>query len=219
MAVAHENGAADVVGVDLSVGGLQRAQALLSGVRGIHLIQGDLTHPPLRPGTFDVVYSIGVIHHLAHPREGLRTLESLLSPGGRLWIWVYGLEGMSLAYRLSHLVWLRRLTRSWSLEAKSRLCRLLALAFSCSYLLPLRLLQRLLPAAVAYRLPFAEWKNAGLEETAYAFFDRLQPPYAHYLRKADLEAWLPGLDRVSVQSPNKRGWVIKGRQAPRGNNR
>ena len=219
MAVAHENGAADVVGVDLSVGGLQRAQALLSGVRGIHLIQGDLTHPPLRPGTFDVVYSIGVIHHLAHPQVGFRTLESMLSPEGRLWVWVYGLEGMSLAYRLSHLVWLRRLTRSWSLEAKFRLCRLLALAFSCSYLFPLRLLRRLFPAAVAHRLPFTELKDASLEDTIYAFFDRLQPPYAHYLRKAELEACLTGLDRVSVQSPNKRGWVVKGQQARRGNNR
>jgi SAM-dependent methyltransferase len=213
MAVACENGAADIVGLDLSLGGLLRAQALLKGIEGIHLIQGDITHPPFRAATFDIVYSIGVIHHLADPQEGFRALESLLSPGGRLWIWIYGLEGMSLAYRLSHLVWLRRLTRSWPLQAKFRLCRLLSLTFSCFYLFPLRFLRRLLPPALVRQLPFAEFIDISLEDTLYAFFDRLQPPYTHYLRKADLGAWLARLDRVSIECPSRRGWVVKGHQA------
>jgi len=213
MAAVRENGAADVVGLDLSLGGLHRAQALLRGIGDVHLIQGDITHPPFRTGTFDIVYSIGVIHHLADPQEGFRALESLLAPGGRLWIWVYGLEGMSLAYRLSHLVWLRRLTRSWSLQAKFRLCRLLSLIFSCSYLFPLRLLQRLLPPALVRQFPFEEFIDFSLEDTLYAFFDRLHPPYTHYLQRADVEAWLAQLDRVSVECPSRRGWVIKGQLA------
>jgi SAM-dependent methyltransferase/uncharacterized protein YbaR (Trm112 family) len=212
MAAAREYGVADVVGLDLSEGGLLHAQTLLDGIDGVHLVQGDLTRPPFRSGAFDIIYSIGVLHHLASPREGFQALQPLLSPGARLWIWVYGLEGMSLVYRLSHLVWLRRLTSHWSLAAKFRLCRWFAHAFRFSYLSPLRLTQRLLPVAVVGRLPYATWTDFSHEDIAYAFFDRLQPPYTHYLRKTDLQEWLSGLCGLSIERPHQRGWVAKGQR-------
>lgn len=215
MPVVHESGATDVVGVDVSIGGLLHARRLFNDVEGLHLIQGDITRPPLRPGIFDTVYSIGVIHHLANPREGFRALESLLSPEGRLWIWVYGLTGMSWAYRLSHLVWLRRLTRTWSLEAKFRLCRWLALSFRFSFLFPLRFAKKALPQFVLHRLPFTDLMSASYEDVVYAVFDRLQPPYTHYLQKPELKGWLTRFDGVSVEAPQKRGWVVKGKQARR----
>ena len=218
MAVAHENGAAEVIGLDLSLGGLLHARALLNGTGSFHLVQGDIIRPPFQRGAFNVVYSIGVIHHLASPKAGLLALESLLCPGGSLWIWVYGLEGMSLVYRLSHLVWLRRFTRSWSLQAKFRLSRLLALAFGTYYLTPLRLLHGLLPSSVMGFLPFEGLTRSNYEDVAYAFFDRLQPPYTHYLRKADLQEWLARLESVSIEAPNKRGWVAKGRRPEDENN-
>ena len=213
MAVARGNGAAVVVGLDMSVGGLLHARALLNRTEGCHLVQGDITRPPFRPGIFQIAYSIGVIHLLPAPQEGFRALERLLSPGGRLWIWAYGLEGMSLAYRLSHLVWLRRLTCAWPLEAKFHLCRWLALAFRSFYLYPLRLAQLLLPDAVSCHLPFTNLTGANYDDIMYAFFDRLQPPHVHYLRKADLQGWLARLQGVSVEAPKKRGWVVKGQKA------
>ncbi len=212
MAAVRDYGVADVVGLDISEGGLLHAQALLDGLDGVHLVQGDLTRPPFRSDIFDVVYSIGVLHHLASPPDGFRALQPLLSPGGRFWIWVYGLEGMSLVYRLSHLVWLRWLTSHWSLAAKFRLCQWFAHAFRLSYLSPLCLTQRLLPVAVAGRFPYAAWTGFSHEDIAYAFFDRLQPPYTHYLSKADLQEWLSGLRGLSIERPHKHGWVAKGQR-------
>lgn len=215
MSVVHESGTTEVVGVDVSIGGLLHARRTFNDVEGFHLIQGDITRPPLRPGIFDTVYSIGVIHHLANPREGFRALESLLSPEGRLWIWVYGLTGMSWTYRLSHLVWLRRLTRTWSLEAKFHLCRWLALLFRFFYLFPLRFAKKALPNAVLHHLPFSDLISASYEDVVYAVFDRLQPPYTHYLQRRELEGWLTGFDGVSVEAPRKRGWVVKGEKPRR----
>jgi SAM-dependent methyltransferase/uncharacterized protein YbaR (Trm112 family) len=212
MAAAREYGVADVVGLDLSEGGLLHAQALLDGIDGVHLVQGDITRPPFRSGIFDVIYSIGVLHHLASPHDGFRALQPLLPPGGRLWIWVYGLEGMSLVYRLSHLVWLRRLTSNWSLAAKFRLCRWFAHTFRLSYLSPLRLTQRLFPAAVVSHFPYATWTGFSYDDIAYAFFDRLQPPYTHYLKKTDLQEWLSDLCGLSIERPHQHGWVAKGQR-------
>jgi SAM-dependent methyltransferase len=41
----------------------------------------------------DIVFCIGVVHHLADPVGAVRSLASLVKPGGRVLIWVYGREG------------------------------------------------------------------------------------------------------------------------------
>jgi SAM-dependent methyltransferase len=41
---------------------------------------------------FDLVFSIGVVHHLEHPELALANMVKAAKPGGRVLIWVYGLE-------------------------------------------------------------------------------------------------------------------------------
>ena len=41
---------------------------------------------------FDIVFSIGVIHHLEHPARALARLVRAALPGGQVLIWVYGKE-------------------------------------------------------------------------------------------------------------------------------
>jgi SAM-dependent methyltransferase len=41
---------------------------------------------------FDIVFSIGVIHHLESPEKALAEMLRATKPGGRVLIWVYGLE-------------------------------------------------------------------------------------------------------------------------------
>jgi len=43
---------------------------------------------------FDIVYSIGVIHHLDDPQRALRNMVKAAKPGGKVLIWVYGYENM-----------------------------------------------------------------------------------------------------------------------------
>lgn len=45
-----------------------------------------------RQGEFDLAFSIGVIHHLADPDRALTNIVGAVKPGGRILIWVYGLE-------------------------------------------------------------------------------------------------------------------------------
>jgi SAM-dependent methyltransferase len=41
---------------------------------------------------FDLVFSIGVIHHLQYPERALASMVTATKPGGRVLIWVYGFE-------------------------------------------------------------------------------------------------------------------------------
>jgi SAM-dependent methyltransferase len=42
---------------------------------------------------FDVVFCIGVIHHLERPREAIESLVAAAKPGGKIIVWVYAREG------------------------------------------------------------------------------------------------------------------------------
>ena len=60
-----------------------------SGLLDLH--RGDLVAADL--GTFDLVYCIGVLHHLQDPEAGIRSLLRHTRPGGRFHGWVYAREG------------------------------------------------------------------------------------------------------------------------------
>ena len=61
----------------------------LKRFENVHVIQGDIYNPPLKP-LFHMVYCIGVIQHLPEPGRGFSSLAELMKPGGRFFVWVYG---------------------------------------------------------------------------------------------------------------------------------
>ncbi len=74
-------------------------------------------------GHFDLIFSYGVIHHIKDPLPCLRACYRSLKRGGRIVIWIYGLEGNEF-----YLSWYRtvcRITRSMPHWALMGLCRIL----------------------------------------------------------------------------------------------
>jgi SAM-dependent methyltransferase len=57
------------------------------------LMQADLTRLPLSPGSVDVIFSEGVLHHTDSTRGALLALAPLLRPGGRFMFYVYKKKG------------------------------------------------------------------------------------------------------------------------------
>ena len=88
-------GASEVVALDLS-GAVETARRNLESFDNVDVVQGDLLRPPFRTaaqgGGFDLVYSIGVLHHLPDPHAGFRKLVEYVRPGGTIAVWVYGHE-------------------------------------------------------------------------------------------------------------------------------
>ena len=59
-----------------------------------------------RLGSFDVVYSWGVLHHTGDMWSALGNAERLVAPGGRLFISIYNDQGLrSRIWRLVKLVY------------------------------------------------------------------------------------------------------------------
>jgi SAM-dependent methyltransferase len=59
----------------------------------VHLVQADLFAMPFRPETFDVAYSIGVLHHTPDPATAFQRVAKALRKGGMLAVYIYSRHG------------------------------------------------------------------------------------------------------------------------------
>lgn len=76
------------IGADISVA-IDVAQKRLAGGTDRHFIQADILQLPFAAGTFDTIFSEGVLHHTPSTERALKTLAPLLEPGGELLFYVY----------------------------------------------------------------------------------------------------------------------------------
>src|SRR3954463_4161409 len=79
---------ASVVGFDLSAAG-EKAPDPCAGCPDVTIVQADLLALPLAEASFDVAFSIGVLHHSPDPRRAFAQVAATVKPGGRLAVWLY----------------------------------------------------------------------------------------------------------------------------------
>jgi arsenite methyltransferase len=81
-------GSAEWIGLDIS-GAVDVARRRLAAIPGTSFVQGDVMRPPFEPGSFDVVFSEGVMHHTPSTEGAFDALAPLVAPGGEFMFYVY----------------------------------------------------------------------------------------------------------------------------------
>jgi SAM-dependent methyltransferase len=192
-------GARSGVAIDVNEGSLASARQTLSPFPTMtvrHLSAYDIDYRD----EFDIAFSIGVIHHLENPQRALEAMVRAVKPGGRVLIWVYGLEN-----------------NEWIVRLVSPLRRLI---FSR---LPIGLLHWFswFPAAglwLALHLGFGRTEYAR-QTRGFTFrhlrsivFDQLLPRIAHYWPKSTVAAMMSdaGLSDVELIAVNEISWAAVG---------
>ena len=90
--VVASYGAKEVIAVDFS-NGIHVAYERFKDINNIHFIQCDIHELPFK-NIFDLIYSIGVLHHLPDPSKGfLRLVNKHLKGNGYIFVWLYAKEG------------------------------------------------------------------------------------------------------------------------------
>ena len=82
----------EIVGIDLSQSVL-KAYEITQGNPFVHIIQGDILQLPFRKKQFDIIYSMGVLHHTPDAKQSFLNLTKCLKEKGIITIWVYGTAG------------------------------------------------------------------------------------------------------------------------------
>jgi len=80
-----------VIGADVTRAALLLGAAAAQRFRlaRVQFVETDLRQPGLKAGSFDVVYSSGVLHHTSNPRRSFARLAQLARPGGTIVVGVY----------------------------------------------------------------------------------------------------------------------------------
>lgn len=174
--------------------------------------QDDLT--TYRSDGYDVVYSIGVLHHLKEPKLGFDSVVRNTRPGGRFHCWVYAKEGNGV------VIWvvdpIRRVAAHlpWWLTKYG-----LATPLAFPYFLYAKLLAALPRWKALAVLPLYEY-SLWIARREYAFFrhvafDQLVTPQTAYLDRATIEGWLRTNERIVPESTyvimrNGNSWKFGG---------
>ena len=175
-ALAHLG--ADVVGADLTEGGLESAQAELGDRPNVLLVQADIFRLPLRPDSFDFVISWGVLHHTPDTRSAFDRLVPLVRSGGTLYVMVYEQHSR---LRQAGTNALRAILRRFSDERRYRLCRHLVIRnrVLARALMPFFMLAHYDPAT-------AEVDQRSMQ---FGLFDAYSPRYNHLHGRAEVVGW------------------------------
>ena len=203
-------GARAVVALDLG-DAVDVAFAATRHLPAVHVVQGDLTRPPVRAG-FDLGFSVGVLHHLPEPAAGFHALCDRIRPGGRVAIWVYGRESNEWIVR-----WVDPLRRTLTARMPERALYWASLPPSALLAAALRAYR---DADRAARLPYGSYlhyiSRFPLREIHNIVFDQLVTPIAHYLSEAEVRAWFSARDdvvEVEVSWHNRNSWRATARRA------
>jgi len=78
----------EVIGIDLSFA-VDAAYKNIGKRENVHIIQADIFNLPFRPGTFDQMYSIGVLHHTPDTKAAFHSVVPLLKQKGEFAVFLY----------------------------------------------------------------------------------------------------------------------------------
>jgi SAM-dependent methyltransferase len=194
-------GAAQVVAFDLDPRTVRVARENLSFTDRARVFQQSI-YDLTAEDEFDIVLSIGVIHHLKDPLKAMANLVRAARPGGTILVWVHAREGHTVAKVAINLV--RRITS----KLPVRLVECLTLPFS----LLLYGYVKLWP----HRHPYLRLLRAARFWHVHSIvFDQLLPEISHYWTKEQalsLFADLPVTD-VTIQFCNEGSWSVRARKA------
>jgi SAM-dependent methyltransferase len=188
---------ATMIGLDLSEA-VEAARENTRHLPGVHLVQGDIFHPPVRRRSLDFVYSIGVLHHLPDPKAGFLSLSRLLKPDAPMFIWVY-LRGRGR--QIAAFTAMRALSTRLPLRALNLVCLGLAAAQWLCVLTPYRLLRGTrLTRPLADRMPFTVYARYPFRVLHTDWFDGLSVPLVNYYRPDEIADWYRqgGYERIRI---------------------
>ncbi len=155
---------------------------------------------------FDIVFSIGVIHHLKDPRLAIVKLVQAVRPEGKVLIWVYSREGNEWIVR-----YINPIRKYFTSKIPVGLTHALAYFFS----VPLWIFVKVWRGPTPYLRSLAEFKFWHLHSIV---FDQLIPAVANYWTKTEALGLFDGLGLENVQifrPPSDCGWTVIAKKSVR----
>ena len=196
-----KDGAASGVAIDVDDRSLAAARRNLSGFSEVE-VRRQSAYEIAETDTFDVAFSIGVIHHLEFPEESLAAMARSVKPGGQVAIWVYGYENNEWI-----VTFLNPLRKALFSKLPIGVVHFLSL-------FPTAVLWLILRLGIGGIEYFRLIRGFGFAHLRSIVFDQMLPKIANYWRKDEVETLLDGagLVDIDIRWVNEMSWAAVGRK-------
>lgn len=203
---AGRSKAKQVIGIDLSHS-VEVAYRHTHHLPNVHIAQADIYNLPFKP-EFDVIYSIGVLHHLPKSQRGFNRLVDLLKPGGLIFVWVYGREGNLLYITFADPIrkWITsKLPFRINVLLAKLVASLLWVAIKLIYLPLNRVGSTTLARCLPYNSYFLYFSDLGLKLFEGTVLDKMTPPISKYYSQGDFTCWFEDASLVDIHISQRNG--------------
>ena len=180
-------------------------------------VQADAEALPFAEGAFDVVMSIGVLHHMPDPARAVRELARYVAPGGHLHLYLYWWPPHG--WHREVLRWVsraRHLTTRFPYGFLYLLCFPFSLLLFASVVLPYRSLRKFPTLArIADWLPLKTYADYPFMVLVNDQFDRFSAPIERRFTREEVEVLMRTAGLIDVIVLPHHGWIADGRRPER----
>lgn len=209
---ARRHGAREVFAMDLS-NAVDAAFENTISDPAIHVVQGDIFHPPFRKASFDLIYSLWALPHTHNPPQGFHALVPCLNPNGSIVVYLYNSQRW-LSYKILGLM------RKCTLKLPNPAVKFIALAIGTmdfvfliqpyAFLRKFAPIRALLDGITPSHIKL--YASRSFKTCHTDWMDRLFYPYVHYYSREDAELWLrrERFAEKSILTLGNYGLIVRG---------
>lgn len=188
-------------GTELSFGAdlgesVEVAYEMTKELPNVCIVQADIYAMPFK-NTFDIAYSIGVLHHLPKPKEGFLKLPPVLKVGGRMLIWVYNRRNNARAIYFYEP--LRDLLKHLPKPLLYKLCYIPGFAVHVINMLT-HILNWYGFKKLALKVPFSYYANFPFNMKLNDAFDVLATPKSNYYYVEQIKDWFETVKLQNIEA-------------------
>lgn len=204
-----------IEGIDPSAAALSAAYELRN-YKNIRISLAQVSSIPFEKESFDLVYSLGVLHHIPDTEKALKNCVDMVKPGGFMLLYLYyNLDNRNILYKMLFQLsdGLRRIISRLPGTCKKFVCELIAYLMYMPLILFSQLLELVGLKKLSEQVPLSYYKRTSLKIIRNDALDRFGTPLEQRFSKKKIREMMSnaGLRNI-VFSKNAPYWHAIGQK-------
>lgn len=190
------------------------AANLTKDISGIHLIKASAENIPFEDNSFDLVISLGVLHHIPDTQKALSSVAKKVKKGGQCLIYLYyALDNRSIFYKMIFYAssFFRYFISKSPSFIKKGICDVIAVLVYMPFIFLSKFVKALFGRKWGNKIPLSYYSNKSFNVIRNDSLDRFGTPLEQRFTKVQIEKMMREAGLSDIQfSKNQPYWHVIG---------